>query len=192
MAFTSLSHHIDLEYLQKAYRRTRKDGAVGVDGQTAEEYKYAAELDANLESLLNRFKSGTYKAPPVRRVHIPKGDGRKTRPIGIPSFEDKVLQRATVMMLEAIYEQDFLYCSYVFLPGRSALQAVDALRSDLMNMRGGWVLEVDIQDFFGSLNFSHLRSFLDSRVRDGVIRRTIDKWLTAKSGSTGRRANNTP
>jgi retron-type reverse transcriptase len=92
MVLTTLAHHIDEEFLKEAYRRTRKDGAVGVDGQSAAEY--AENLDENLKTLLNRFKSGVYKAPPVRRVEIPKGDGKKTRPIGIPSFEDKVLQRA--------------------------------------------------------------------------------------------------
>jgi RNA-directed DNA polymerase len=102
MAFTTLAHHIDVEFLKEAFRQTRKNGAVGVDGQDAA--MYAANLEENLETLLNRFKSGSYKAPPVRRVHIPKGDGKKTRPIGIPSFEDKVLQRAVVIVLEAIYE----------------------------------------------------------------------------------------
>ena len=118
MAFTSLSHHIDIEWLREAYRRTRKDGAPGVDGQTAAEYE--AGLEANLQSLLYRAKSGTYRAPPVKRVHIPKGVGVETRPIGIPTFEDKILQRAVVMGLEAVYEQDFLACSYGFRPGRSA------------------------------------------------------------------------
>jgi group II intron reverse transcriptase/maturase len=129
--------------------------------------------------LLDRFKSGTYKAPPVRRVHIPKGDGRTTRPIGIPTYEDKVLQRAVVMVLEAIYEQDFLPCSYGFRPGRSAHQALEALWKGAMGMGGGWVLEVDIKSFFDTLDHGHLRSFLDRRVRDGVIRRMIDKWLKA-------------
>ena len=106
VALTTLAHHIDIEFLREAYRRTRKDGATGVDGETAA--SYAENLDENLRSLLDRFKSGTYFAPPVRRVHIPKGDGAKTRPIGIPTFEDKILQRAVTMVLEAIYEQEFL------------------------------------------------------------------------------------
>ena len=177
LVLTSLGHHIDLEFLQEAYRRTRKSGAVGVEGQTAEEY--AANLQSNLQELLNRFKSGTYKAPPVRRVHIPKGDGRQTRPIGIPTFEDKILQRAVTMVLEAVYEQDFLSCSYGFRPGRSAHQALQDLWQTLMPMHGGWVLEVDIQKFFDHLDHGHLRSFLDQRVRDGVVRRAIDKWLKA-------------
>ncbi len=174
---TTLAHHIDIEFLREAYRRTRKSGATGVDGQTAAEY--AEHLEANLQSLLDRFKSGTYRAPPVRRVHIPKGDGKKTRPIGVPTFEDKLLQRAVAMLLEAVYEQDFYDCSYGFRPRRSAHQALDALWKTLMKMRGGWVLEVDIQSFFDVLSHSHLRAFLDQRVRDGVLRRAINKWLKA-------------
>jgi RNA-directed DNA polymerase len=177
MVFTTLAHHIDVDLLFEAYRLTRKDGAVGVDGQTAADY--AENLEGNLKDLLDRFKSGRYTALPVRRVHIPKGGGGKTRPIGIPTFEDKVLQRAVAMVLEAVYEQDFLPCSYGFRPGRSAHQALDALWKGLMNMNGGWVLDVDLQDFFGSLEHRHLRDFLDQRMRDGVIRRTIGKWLNA-------------
>ena len=172
-----LTTHIDIDLLQEAYRRTRKDGAAGMDGQTAKEYE--ENLLENLESLLNRFKCGTYKAPPVRRVYIPKGDGTKTRPIGIPTFEDKVLQRAVTMVLEAVYEQDFLDCSYGFRPCRSAHQALEALWKKSMKMGGGYVLEVDIQKFFDTLDHGHLRSFLNQRVRDGVIRRAIDKWLKA-------------
>jgi retron-type reverse transcriptase len=137
MAFTTLAHHIDVALLGEAFGRTRKDGATGVDGQTAEEY--AENLEGNLQSLLDRFKSGTYKAPPVRRVHIPKGDGKSTRPLGIPTFEDKVLQRAVAMVLEAVYEEDFLPCSYGFRPGRSAHQALDDLWRTATEMGGGWV-----------------------------------------------------
>jgi RNA-directed DNA polymerase len=165
MVLTTLAHHIDVELLREAYRLTRKSGAVGVDGQTAA--AYAEDLEENLEALLDRFKSGTYKAPPVRRLHIPKGDGTKTRPIGIPTFEDKVLQRAAVMVLESIYEQDFRDCSYGFRPGRSAHQALEVLWTGLMNMGGGWVLDVDIQSFFDTLDHGCLRRFLDQRVRDG-------------------------
>jgi group II intron reverse transcriptase/maturase len=177
MAFTTLAHHIDIDFLRVAYGLTRKDGAPGVDGQTADSYE--KDLEANLRSLLERFKSGTYHAPPVKRVYIPKSDGSKTRPIGIPTFEDKVLQRAVAMILEAVYEQDFLDCSYGFRPGRSAHQALQALRNGLMDMHGGTVLDVDIQNFFGSLDHGHLRGFLDRRIRDGVLRRAIDKWLKA-------------
>ena len=177
LALNTLAHHIDIDFLREAYRRTRKDGAVGADGQTAAEY--AVKLEDNLRGLLDRFKSGSYRAPPVRRVHIPKGDGTKTRPIGIPTFEDKVLQRAVTMVLEAVYEQDFLNCSYGFRPGRSAHDALQALWEGLMEMRGGWVLEVDIEKFFDSMDHGRLRDFLDGRVRDGVLRRTINKWLKA-------------
>jgi retron-type reverse transcriptase len=163
---STLSHHIDLEFLREAYRRTRKDGATGVDEMTAKEY--ASKLDEHLISLLERFKSGTYWAPPVRRVHIPKGDGTKTRPIGIPTFEDKVLQRAVTMVMEAVYEQDFLDCSWGFRPGRSAHGALETLREGLRKMQGGWVLDVDIKSFFDTIDHGHLRSFLDKRVRDGV------------------------
>ena len=145
LAFRSLAHNIDMDWLREAYRRTRKDGAPGVDGQSAEQY--AADLENNLQSLLDRAKSGSYRAPPVRRVHIPKTSGSETRPIGIPSFEDKVLQRAVAMVLEAVYEQDFLDCSYGFRPKRSAHQALDALQHQSVMMGGGWVLEIDIRNF---------------------------------------------
>lgn len=176
-AFTSIHHLVDLALLRQAFRLTRKDGAVGVDGQTAA--AYAENLEGNLQVLLDRFKSGRYYAPPVRRKHIPKGDGSKTRPIGIPTFEDKVLQRAVALVLEAIYEQDFLDCSYRFRLGRSAHQALQDLWVGLMKMSGGWVIELDIEKFFDSLDRPSLRAFLDRRVRDGVLRRTIDKWLKA-------------
>jgi group II intron reverse transcriptase/maturase len=176
MAFTSLSHHIDLDWLYLAYRRTRKDGAVGIDGQTAKDYE--ANLMVNLRSLLDRAKSGTYQAPPVRRVFIPKGDGTN-RPLGIPAFEDKVLQRAVVMVLEPLYERDFHDCSYGFRPGRSAHQALEAGWKKLMEMGGGWVLEMDIKKYFDTINHGKLREALSRRVRDGVIVRLIGKWLNA-------------
>jgi RNA-directed DNA polymerase len=174
---TTLAHHIDVEWLREAYRRTRKDGARGVDGQSAEQY--AQRLEDNLRSLLDRAKSGTYRAPPVRRVNIPKGDGSQTRPIGIPTFEDKVLQRAVAMVLEAVYEQSFHDFSYGFRPGRSAHQACNALDKAAMRMAGGWVLEVDIRKFFDTLDHEHLREILSQRVRDGVVLRLIGKWLNA-------------
>ena len=174
---TTLAHHIDVPFLQEAYRRTRKDAAVGIDGQTAQ--TYAEDLETNLESLLHRFKSGTYYAPPVRRVYIPKDDGTSARPIGIPTFEDKVLQRVVAMVLDAIYEQDFLDCSYGFRPRRSAHQALDAFWHQAMRMGGGWVIKIDIQSYFDTIDHQQLRDILDKRVRDGVIRRTIDKWLKA-------------
>lgn len=191
-ALTSLAHHIDIDWLHEAYRRTRKDGAVGVDGETAADY--AANLEENLQSLLDRAKSGRYRAPPVRRVHIPKGDG-KTRPIGIPTFEDKVLQRAVVMVLEPLYEQDFLDCSFGFRPRRSAHQALHALREALMRMRGGWVLDVDVSKFFDTLVHTWLQETLRRRVRDGVLLRLIGKWLNAgilEAGTVRRPESGTP
>jgi group II intron reverse transcriptase/maturase len=176
MVWTTLAHLIDEEFLQEAYRRTRKDGAVGVDGQTAD--AYAEYLEANLKSLLERFKSGTYKAPPVKRAYVPKSGGQ-FRPIGIPAFEDKVLQRAVSMVLNAVYEQDFLNCSFGFRPNCSPHDALEELRDGLMDWKGGFVYEVDITKYFDTIDPKHLRSFLDKRVRDGVIRRTIDKWLKA-------------
>lgn len=176
-AMCSLSHHMDLDWLREAHRLTRKDGAAGIDGQRSAEY--AADLDENLRSLLERAKSGTYRAPPVRRAHIPKGDGGKSRPIGIPTYEDKVLQRAVVMLLEPIYEQDFYDCSYGFRPRRSALDAVEVLDRGIHRMGGGWVLEVDIQSFFDSLDHEKLRELLRKRVVDGVVVRLIGKWLRA-------------
>lgn len=174
-ALTSLAYRIDIDWLKEAYRRTRKDGASGVDGETAEQY--AANLDANLESLLTRVKTASYRAPPVKRVHIPKDGG--TRPIGIPTFEDKVLQRAYAMVLEAVYEQEFLDCSYGFRPGRSTHQALEAFWQQMMTMGGGWVLELDIRDYFGSLEHSQLRQIIERRVRDGSVLRHVGKWLKA-------------
>jgi RNA-directed DNA polymerase len=184
MTFTSLAYLVDINWLKEAYRRTRKDGAVGVDGVTAEEYEQ--DLEGNLQRLLDRAKSGTYRAPPVRRVHIPKGvSSTETRPIGIPTLEDKILQRAVVMLLEPIYEQDFLDCSYGFRPKRSAHQALESFRTQLMDRRGGWVLEVDIRKFFDNLDHGHLRKFLQHRVRDGVLLRLIGKWLNAGVAEDG-------
>jgi RNA-directed DNA polymerase len=193
MVMTTLAHHIDVAFLHEAYRRTRKDGATGVDGMTAKEYE--ARLEENLASLLTRLKTGSYRAPPVRRVHIPKGDGSKTRPIGIPTIEDKILQRAVTMVLEAVYEQDFLDCSYGFRPGRSAHQALEALWQGLMSMGGGYVLELDIQSFFDTVDHAQLRGFLDQRVRDGVLRRVVHKWLKAgvmEEGAVRRSEAGTP
>ena len=177
LTLTTLAHHIDSVWMREAWRRVRKDAAAGVDGVTAAHYE--AELEANLSGLLERFKSGRYRAPAVRRVHLEKPGTGKTRPIGIPTLEDKILQRAVLMVLEPVYEQDFLECSYGFRPGRGAHDALEALWHGLMEFGGGWVIDLDIEDFFGSVDWGHLRSFLDLRVRDGVIRRAIGKWLNA-------------
>jgi group II intron reverse transcriptase/maturase len=171
MVLTTLAHHMDVEWLGEAYDRTRKDGAVGVDGQTAADYE--ANLEENLGSLLERAKSGLYRAPPVRRVHIPKGDGKETRPLGI-------------MLLEPIYEQDFRDCSYGFRPGRSAHQALGALWRETMGMGGGWVIDLDIRKYFDSLGHGHLKTILRQRVNDGVVLRLISKWLHAGVLEDGR------
>ena len=177
-AILSLNQYLDLRWLDAAFARTRKDGALGVDEQTSAEF--AMNLEDNLQSLLDRAKSGSYYAPPVRRTHISKGPGSKeTRPLGIPTFEDKVLQRAFLMLLEPIYEQDFLPCSYGFRPRRSAHQALKALREGLMQYQGGWILDVDIRKFFDTLQRPALRELLRRRIRDGFVLRMIDKWLNA-------------
>jgi RNA-directed DNA polymerase len=171
-----LHNVIDLEWMQEAYELTRKDGATGIDGVTADEYE--ANLEANLVDLLERIKSGRYWAPPVRRAYIPKADGSQ-RPLGIPTFEDKVAQRAIVMVLEAVYEQDFLSCSYGFRPGRSCHDALRKLYSAITRQGQYWVVEVDIRKYFDSIPHSQLRALLDQRVTDGIIRRMMDKWLKA-------------
>jgi RNA-directed DNA polymerase len=176
VALSTLHHVIDLEWMREAYRLTRKDGATGIDGVTAADY--AQNLETNLLDLLERIKSGRYQAQPVRRAYIPKADGSR-RPLGIPTFEEKVAQRAIVMVLELIYEQDFLPCSYGFRPGRSTHQALQELRTGFMSQGLCWVIDLDIENYFGSISHSHLRAFLDRRVTDGVIRRMIDKWLKA-------------
>ena len=178
LVFTNLSHYIDIDLLKEAYRLTNKRGAAGVDGQTATAYK--ENLEDNLQGLWTLLKEGRYRAPAVRRVRIPKeGKVGETRPLGIPTFEDRIVQRAVAMLLSAIYEQDFYDCSYGFRPGRSAHQAIDELRHALMATGGGWVLEVDIKAFFDNVDHGHLRSILDLRVRDKGIRRLIGKWLKA-------------
>ena len=183
MVLTNLARHVDVDLLREAYRRTRKDGAAGVDGATAAEYGEA--LEENLRDLWERLRSFRYRAPSVRRVHIPKGDGR-TRPIGIPTFEDKVAQRAYAMVLEAVYEQDFLDRSYGFRPRRSAHDALQALWEGLTDMGGGWVLDVDIQGFFDHLDHGHLREILAKRVGDKGIHRMVGKWLKAGVLEDGR------
>ena len=190
--FTSLHHLIDLEWMIVAYQLTRKDGAVGVDGVTAAEYE--ENLESNLEDLLNRIKSGRYKAPPVRRHYIPKADGTQ-RPLGIPTFEDKVAQRAILMLLESIYEEDFRECSYGFRPGRGAHGALDAIWAGVMKERQRWVIDADIRKYFDSIDHTKLREFLDLRIKDGVIRRMIDKWLKAgvlEEGQLRRTTEGTP
>jgi group II intron reverse transcriptase/maturase len=184
IAFTSLAHYIDLHWIEEAYHRTRKDGAAGIDDVTGKQY--AEHLHDNLQHLLERVKSGTYKAPPVKRTYIPKGTKGETRPIGIPTFEDKIVQRAVVMLLEPIYEQDFHDGSFGFRPKRNAHQALAEVWNSTMEVNGGWVLEVDVCQFFDSIDHTHLREFVLRRVRDGVLRRLVGKWLKAGVMSEGR------
>lgn len=179
----SLNKNLDMDWLREAYRRTRKDGATGVDSETAEEY--AVELETRLADLKERAKSGTYHAPPVRRTYIPKGDGRM-RPLGIPTFEDKVLQRAVVMLLEPVYEREFLDCSMGYRPGRSAHTALEAIWKQTMQMGGCWLIDADIKGFFDTVAHRELKEMLNQRVGDGVIRRLVSKWLHAGVWEAGQ------
>lgn len=175
-SFTSLNHYLDMEWLTEAVNRVRADSAPGIDGQTLGQYRLG--LEDKLGDLLHRAKSGSYVAPPVKRVYIPK-EGKETRPIGMPVIEEKVLQRAVVMLLEPIYEQDFKPFSYGFRPGRSAHQALEWLWRQIMSQNTRWILDVDIRKFFDTLAHAHLREILRHRVKDGVILRLIGKWLKA-------------
>jgi RNA-directed DNA polymerase len=175
--FTALNHYLSVAWLKAAFERVKPDSAPGVDQQSWSDY--GKNLEENLKGLLDRAKSGSYVAPPVKRVHIPKGDGKETRPIGMPTMEDKVLQRAVQMLLEPIYEQDFKWFSYGFRPKRSAHEALACIWSQGTNQNIQWILDVDIRKYFDTLKKEWLRKFLDRRVRDGVVRRLIGKWLQA-------------
>jgi RNA-directed DNA polymerase len=172
--FTSLAHLLDEQALEHAYRSLRKDAAVGVDGVTHE--KYGEELGANLRDLHERLRSKRYRHQPIRRVHIPKDKG-KTRPIGISSIEDKVVQAAIRDVLQAVYEPAFRDCSYGFRPGRSAHDAVKALNGVLYRGEGSWVLEADIQSFFDSIDRKMLMEMLEARVADVSLLRLVGKCL---------------
>jgi RNA-directed DNA polymerase len=176
MALATIGHYIDYEWVKYAYDCTRKTGAVGVDGQTGQDY--AVNLEQNLCGLVDRLKSGSYRAQPVRRHYIEKADGGK-RGLGIPSIEDKVAQRAIVMLLEPIYEVDFSDSSYGYRRGHSAHGALQAIWKGIAKNGGRWVLDVDVRKFFDSIDHAKLREFLARRVTDGVVRRLIDKWLKA-------------
>ena len=183
MSFDNISHRIDTDLLHEAYRQTRKDGASGVDGVTAEEY--AADLENNLKNLHERLKTGRYKAPPVRRVWIDK-EGGKQRPIGIPAFEDKIVQRAVVMLLNPIYETDFYPFSYGFRPGRSQHQALHDLRESCQKMNISWIVDADVSGYFENIDHSILRELINTRVSDKGINRLIGKWLNAGVTEEGR------
>ncbi len=172
--FNALAHLIDVPALTRAYRRQRVDAAVGVDGVTKEHY--GQNLEGNLQDLHVRLKAQRYRHQPIRRVHIPKAQG-KTRPLGISAFEDKLVQDAVREVLEAIYEQDFLDCSYGFRPGRSAHDAVRTLKRSVERGEVRWMVEADIVSFFDSLDRTELKKMLDRRVADGSLVRLIGKCL---------------
>jgi group II intron reverse transcriptase/maturase len=174
--FTALLHHVTVERLEEAYRAIRPGAAPGVDGVTWRDY--GLDLEANLRDLHARVHRGAYRAKPSRRSYIPKADGR-LRPLGVASLEDKIVQRALVGVLNAIYEQDFLGFSYGFRPGRSPHQALDALAVGIKRRKVNWVLDADIRDYFTSLDQSWLERFLEHRIADRRVLHLIQKWLRA-------------
>jgi RNA-directed DNA polymerase len=174
--FTALLHHVDLARLRAAYWAIRPKAAPGVDGVTWE--AYGRELEDNLQDLLARLHTGRYRAKPSRRVYIPKADGRQ-RPLGIASLEDKIVQRAVVEVLNAIYEVDFLGFSYGFRPGRDPHHALDALAAGIVRRNVNWVLDADVRDFFTKLDQEWLERFLEHRIADQRVLRLIGKWLSA-------------
>jgi group II intron reverse transcriptase/maturase len=183
--FTALLHHVyAVERLHAAYLAMKRDAAAGVDGETWR--RYGEDLERNLADLSERLKRGAYRAKPVRRAYIPKADGR-LRPLGVPTLEDKIVQRATVEVLSAIYEQDFAGFSYGFRPGRSPHQALDALAVGIGTKKVKWVLDADIRDFFGTLSHEWLVKFVEHRIADQRVVRLIQKWLNAGVLEDGRR-----
>jgi RNA-directed DNA polymerase len=175
--FTALLHHIcAIDTLRAAFHELERDAAPGVDGQTWAEY--GQELEANLAELSDRVGRGTYRPQPVRRVYIPKRDG-KQRPIGVTAVEDKIVQRATVMVLNAVYETEFAGFSYGARPGRNAHQALAALDQAITRKQVNWVLDADVQDFFGSLEHTWLKRFVEHRIGDKRVVRLIERWLAA-------------
>src|SRR5215471_16899444 len=185
--FTALLHHIyDVERLRAAYLAIEKDAAAGVDGETWEHY--GETLEANLQDLSQRLKRGAYRARPVRRVYIPKvGKPGELRPLRVSALEDKIVQRATVEVLNAIYEQDFLGFSYGFRPGRSPHQALDALAVGIGTRKVNWVLDADIRKFYDTLDQGWLVKFIEHRIADRRVVRLIQKWLKAGVLEEGKR-----
>jgi RNA-directed DNA polymerase len=184
LKFTSLWHHVyDVARLREAYFALRRDAAAGVDGQTWQEY--GSKLEGNLGDLSDRLARGAYRAKPVRRVYIPKPDGRE-RPIGIPALEDKLVQRAMVQVLNAVWETDFLGFSYGFRPGRSAHMALDALSVGIQTRKVNWILDADIKSFFDTLSHERLIEFVGHRIADRRVVRHIQKWLNAGVMEDGR------
>ena len=176
--FTSLAHILTPEFLAETWRQMNRHGASGVDGETCAQFE--RDLDVRVVQLRERLKAGQYQAPPVRRVDIPKpGETSETRPLGIPTVEDRLLQRAVARILSAIYEQDFVGCSYGYRPGRNPHQALRALRSHLVVGSGLHVYETDIRGYFTRINHNWLRKMVAHRIADPVILRLIGKWLRA-------------
>src|SRR3989442_7495281 len=167
-----------------AYFSLKKEAAPGVDGETWR--NYGETLEDNLQDLSHRLKRGAYRAKPVRRVYIPKADGRQ-RPLGVPALEDNIVQRAVVEVLNAIYEADFLGFSYGFRPGRNPHQALDALTVGVMTKKVNWVLDADIRTFFDTLDHGWLVKFVEHRVADRRVVRLIQKWLKAGVLEDGKR-----
>jgi len=183
--FTALLHHVyDIERLRQAYLALKRDAAAGVDGQTWR--SYGEDLEVNLQDLAGRLKRGAYRAKPVRRAFIPKADGRQ-RPLGVPALEDKIVQRAVVEVLNAIYETDFLGFSYGFRPGKSPHRALDALTVGIERRRVNGVLDADIRGFFDALDHGWLVKFLEHRIADRRVVRLIQKWLRAGVLEDGER-----
>ncbi len=175
--FTTLMHHIyNIDMLELAYFEVERKAAPGVDGETWE--SYGRDLERNLKDLSERLKSGAYKAKPVRRVYIPKADG-KQRPLGVTALEDKIVQRAAVAVLNTIYEVDFVGFSYGFRPKRSQHQALDALYVGIFTRKVNYVFDADIQDFFNKINREWLIKFIEHRIADKRVVRLIQKWLNA-------------
>jgi RNA-directed DNA polymerase len=174
--FTALLHHVTPARLYAAYLAIRPQAAAGVDGVTWA--SYGMSLEANLRDLNARVQSGAYRARPSRRVYIPKPDGR-LRPLGIAALEDKIVQRAVVEVLNAVYEEDFLGFSYGFRPGRSPHHALDALATGILRKKVNYVLDADVSDFFSKLDHAWLEKFLEHRIADRRVLRLIRKWLNA-------------
>jgi RNA-directed DNA polymerase len=175
--FTALLHHVyDGERLRAAYFALKRDAAAGIDGETWQHY--GEHLEENLHDLAGRLKRGAYRANPVRRVYISKADGR-LRPLGVPTLEDKIVQRAVVEVLNAIYETEFVGFSYGFRPGRSPHQALDALSVGIQQRKVNWVLDADIRSFFDTLDHGWLLRFVEHRIGDRRIGRLIQQWLSA-------------
>src|SRR5215470_15079706 len=175
--FTALLHHVyNVEHLRAAYFALKRDAAPGIDGATWEHYGQA--LEENLADLSGRLKRRAYRAKPVKRTYIPKADGRQ-RPLGIPTLEDKLVQRTTANVMNAIYEVDFLGFSYGFRPGRNPHHALDALYTGLLTRKVNWVLDADIRGFFDAIDHEWLVKFLEHRIADQRVVRLIQKWLNA-------------